>query len=256
MSISDKAKELVVNIGRDIINYLNEYPIDNIYDYNIVLNSALFDNDNDEIDKIKNTKNIFERMKLLRIFINKKLKNGTNKLDYYNWIVEDFGGITNFKKNVKDDEKNKDIESFINCLQDGKLDYKQFNTISSYSKIISFLEPQKYFIYDSRVAFVLNWFLLKNYRQENRYFIIPPGRNSDLVKYNIDTIINLYKKETLKEYYDKKYVYFIYCDFITKLFEKIENKEINEPYYIEMMLWGLFNIVIQEIKTRVEIKID
>jgi hypothetical protein len=255
MNISDEAKELVATIGESIEYYLNKYPIDMVYDYDIVINSTLFKNDNAEIQKINNLKSKYEKNRLLKYFISKKLKDAINKLDYYNWIVSEWGGIKNFGKNVEDKVKIRDIEYFFECIQKGELNYKQFNTISSYSKIISFTEPNNYFIYDSRVAYVLNWFLLKNYKQKNHFFIIPSGRNSDLIKYNMDTIINLYEKGNIKEYYDKKYTYFVYCDFIKKLFEKTKNDEVNEPYYIEMMLWGLFNKVIQEIKNNVKIVI-
>ena len=248
MSISDKAKKLVVNIGGDIKDYLKKYPLEDIYNYNIVIESVLFENDNNKIKKINESNSNFERIKELRKFMNNKLKNVPNIVDYYIWIVKDFGGIKAFKRGMDDkkEEIKNDIDNFINCLQTFELDRPQFNTISSYSKIVSFLDPQKYFIYDSRVAFVLNWILLKNYRQENRYFHVPHGRNQDLTKYNIDTIINLYNKNDHKEYYNKKDVYFIYCEFINMLFEEIKNEKINEkisePYYIEMIVLPTLNL--------------
>ena len=244
MTITDEAEKLVFTIGGDIRDYFNKYPLDEIYTYNFTVEDVrLFRND--EIKRINNLKNGFEKNKLLKIILSDKLSIAEDKLPYYNWIVKQWGGIKNFEKTIDD------IEDFFMNINNKKLISKYYNSISSYSKIISFTKPDEYFIFDSRVAYVLNWLLLKNYKSENNFFIIPPGRNSDLVKYNMDTIINLYEKGGSIKYYEKKYLYFIYCEFVKKLFK--ENDNIEKPYYVEMMLFGLFDKICAEIKTKVKI---
>ena len=248
MSIKDKSKMLISIIGESIRGYFNENSLNKIYTYKFLIKDKykkLFESD--EIKRMDNSVNGFEKNILLKNILSEKINKAEDKLQYYNWIVKEWGGIKNFRKKVNE------IDSFVKDIKEGKLNSKNFLTISSYSKIISFINPKEYFIFDSRVAYVLNWLLLKNYFRENSYFIVPPGRNSDLIKFNIDTIINLYDKTNPKNYYEKTDVYFIYCEFIKKMYEKIKCNIITEPYYIEMMLFGLFDKVCEEIKDRVEI---
>ena len=247
MSILSEAKMLVGVIGEDIENYFKIYSLDNIYTYIFSIENSLFYEK--EITEINLSKNGFERNIVLKKLLKDKLNTVKDKLKYYNWIVKEWGGIKTFGKSIIE------INNFIDCINIEKINANQFNTISSYSKIISFINPYDYFIYDSKVAYTLNWLLLKNYDKNNKYFYIPPGRNSDLVKYNMDTIINLYNKNNVKVYHNKKDVYFIYCKFIKLLFEK-DKSFIKEPFYIEMMLFGLFNIISNEIKEKVKIIIE
>ncbi|MGP9668408.1 hypothetical protein ACT3TV_09865, partial [Psychrobacter sp. AOP31-A1-22] len=58
------------------------------------------------------------------------------------------------------------MSSFKQELKLKKLSKKNFETISSLSKVASFLDPEKYFIYDARVAYSLNWLILK-YENKN-----------------------------------------------------------------------------------------
>ena len=249
MFIIDEAERLVFNIGGDIKHYFSLYTLENIYLYNFTISDqTLFTFD--EMNKINGLKNGFEKNKLLKDILFQKIMNSENKLQYYNWIVKQWGGIRHF------DKSKEEIDDFFENITNKRLYVRHFGTISSYSKLISFKNPSEYFIFDSKVAYVLNWLLLKNYKKENKYFIIPPGRNSDLVKYNMDTIINLYDKNNIKHYYEKKHTYFIYCEFIKRLFKNIKNGNIEKPYYIEMMLFGLFENISNEIKNRVRIIIE
>ena len=253
MLITNEAERLVTSIGKTIVTYFNQYSLEEIY--TVFTNEDFpFDNklfNKKDIERINSAINGVEKYKILKQIVIEKLNATNNRLEYYYWIVREWGGIINFKKT------NNDINDFLKSIKNGKLNSIQIGTISSYSKIISFLEPTDYFIFDSRVAYVLNWLLLKNYNKDNKYFIVPSGRNSDLVKYNIDTIINLYEKNNEKKYYSKKDMYFIYCEFIKLLFQKTKSEIIKEPYYIEMMLFGLFDkICMPEIKTKVKIIIE
>jgi len=166
---------------------------------------------------------------------------------HYIWIVTKWGGISGFKQEYSK------INKFIKNIKNRKINSTQFNTISSYSKIISFINPNDYFIYDSRVAFVLNWLLIKNYSKDNIYFINPSGRNADILNYDMDTIINLYNKNDNKRFYEKNEIYFFYCDLIKEIFEKLKNTNIQKAYNIEMLLFGLFDVMVNEMKSKIKL---
>ena len=248
MLIAKEAENLVSCIGGEIEEFFTTYSLKSIYSYNFPVNNGGIFN-TDEAIKINSLRNGFEKNKLLKEILCMKLNSNDDLLQYYNWIVKEWGGIRSFGKTIEE------INGFINKISTKKLNSIHYNTISSYSKIISFLHPDDYFIYDSKVAYVLNWLLLKNYKRESKYFFVPPGRNADLVKYNMDTIIYLHDKNSKKDYFDKKYVYFIYCEFIKKLFIKIQSNVVEKAYFIEMMLFGLFEEVCEEIKSKVKVEI-
>jgi hypothetical protein len=74
--------------------------------------------------------------------------NGDNeKFDLAKWIIKDWGGI----------KRNKD-ETILNHLKITckSNDYFPLKGVASYSKILSFIEPDNFAIYDARVAASLN----------------------------------------------------------------------------------------------------
>jgi hypothetical protein len=233
--------------------YFLKYKLDEIYSFDFkMVNAGFFTAEETKV--IQEKRNIFEKNVALKETVSEKLKTADDKFQYYEWIVKDWGNIHPFKKTLSD------VNDFICSVKKGLLLGKQFDTISSYSKIVSFLEPDKYFIYDSRVAYVLDWLLLKNNTPETLYFPVPNGRNSNLKKYDIETIINLYcgnvrKDKNGKLYYDKQEAYFIYNSFVRRLYEKTNGAKMR-PYYIEMMLFALFeHIVDAEVKRNLSITI-
>ena len=255
-----------------ITPYLDKYKIEDIYKYDFIIdNKDLFkikDKINkknkeknkinisingfeiEEIKNINNSINGFEKNVLLKSILCNKLKQNESDYLYYLWIVNIWGGIGSFK------QKYSKINKFIVNILKKEIKSQQFETISSYSKIISFINPDKYFIYDSKVAFVLNWLLLKNYSKENIYFLNPNGRNSEILKYDMDTIINLYEKNDIKCFYEKNDIYFFYCDLIIYLFEKLKSNKIQKAFCIEMFLFGLFEIMVNEMKNKVKLLIE
>jgi hypothetical protein len=241
--------EKIENICRqDIIDLLNNYDFTECYKYDkFKLDSSPF-NDED-LQKISKAKTSFEKNILLKEILDKKLKNANDddKKQIFNWFVSEWGGIRNVDLNIAE------INTSLNDLKNGKMSAKQFDTISSFSKIASLYDNEKYFILDSRVTFSLNWILLKN--KSRFYFPILPGRNSRLVKYNMSGVLSLYfKNEDI--YYDKQFAYFIYCKLIENIFKKCNKEKIKKPYYIEMMLFSMLDKTIDEIKAKVKITIE
>lgn len=146
------------------------------------------------------------------------------------WAIQEWGGIGSFKRNEKNDSR---IRGFLNELKKEKLTKSSFDCISSLSKVASFIEPEKYVIYDSRVIYSLNW-LIFNHSSERLLFPQPIGRSKDLAKYDMQTIFRLSKKSF--GYISTKDAYHKYCMLINDLSPKIFNSS-SKPYNLEMLLF-------------------
>lgn len=96
------------------------------------------------------------------------------------WIIKDWGGIK--AANDRDTEN-----LIIDFLSQDKPD---FNRISSASKVGAFLFPEENVIYDSRVAYSLNWIILSE-NAGQQYFPIPQGRNSKMSAFDLNVLIRL-----------------------------------------------------------------
>ena len=159
---------------------------------------------------------------------NKVLQNDLNLENHY-WIIQEWGGIKSLKQNDRNDEK---INKFKKQLPTGKLTKEIFNLISSFSKLASFIKPNKYAIYDSRAIYSLNW-LLFNFTDETELYPQPSGRNPKLSQYDLSTIFNLTKKDIT--YKSHKTAYFEYCELLKFLSKKVYDED--KPYKIEMLLF-------------------
>jgi len=227
--------------------YFEKFKVEEIYNfrinYEIYRNAEIFSYE--ETEELIGSKNSFEENVLLKKILSNKLSYEKNKVKYYNWIVKKWGKITKFEKTKSI------IKVFFDQIKKGKIEAKYYNNISSYSKIASFRYPKEYFIYDSRVAYVLNWMLLKS-KTEFLYFPIPEGRNNDLTKkYNMDTIISLFNDG---KYMPKNVTYSVYCRLIKNINSKLN--PLGDAFCIEMFLWGLFENIVLEIKKSVKIQIE
>jgi len=151
-------------------------------------------------------------------------------LSSHYWLVQQWGGIGSFKKCERNDLR---IKKFINELSKGKLTRNSFDCISSLSKIASFLDPEKYVIYDSRVIYSLNW-LLFNYSNIRSLYPQPIGRSAILAQYDMQTIFRLTKKKY--EYISYKNAFHDYCSLVGKLSPLVLGENAN-PYKLEMLLF-------------------
>ena len=175
------------------------------------------------------------------IYLKENLKNIVTEdqsLKTHYWIIQKWGGIGSFKKNERNDKR---INKFIKELGSGKLTKDNFSCISSLSKVASFLEPDKYVIYDSRVIYALNW-LLFNFSDSRKLFPQPIGRSAALAKYDMQTIFRLAGEEV--EYYSHKEAFHEYCKLIRDLSPKN-----SPPYFLEMFIFMIAPTwVIQDIQ--------
>lgn len=136
------------------------------------------------------------------------------------WIIKDWGGI-NF---TKDEETKELIEAFLNESE------PSFKRIASLSKVGSYMYPEQNVIYDSRVAYSLNWIILSQ-NAGDIFFPIPEGRNSKMIAFDMNVLIRLkkiesYKIDSIKRLDSKNFISSI--DKITYIAKKKAYAELNK----------------------------
>lgn len=241
-----------------IVNYLSPHKekLPDLYKWKI--NTDKLENliEKEEREEINNTPTDYEKaIKLKKILEEKlneaiQLENGLfDKLCL--WIIKDWGGI----KAAIDENTIKLIGDFLNSN-----DKPDFKRIASSSKIGSFLYPEKNIIYDSRVAYAINWIILSQ-NAGQKYFPIPEGRNSKMSAFDLNVLIRLKNisryqpidDQHLKEKYfirsidnqifiDRKLAYFELNKLIKQVNQQLwkGNKEKEKKlYYTEMLLFSM-----------------
>ena len=182
------------------------------------------------------------------VYLKKNLRGIISKddsLSTHYWIIQEWGGIGSFKKNERNDKR---IVKFLDELKKGKLSKASFDAISSLSKVASFLTPEEYVIYDSRVIYGLNW-LLFNFSNSNKLFPQPVGRSAALAKYDMQTIFRLSGKRY--EYYSHKEAFHEYCKLIKQL-----SSDKTAPYLLEMFIFAIApSWVVKNIEETVSLEI-
>lgn len=160
------------------------------------------------------------------------------------------GGIGSFKKNEKNNIR---IKNFLQELEKNELTRNTFGCISSLSKIASFLNPDKYSIYDSRAIYTLNW-LIFNHSSSTELFPQPIGRSAELSKYDMQTIFRLSKRDF--SYKSHKVAFHEYCATLNKLAPHIFG-EGSKPYQVEMLLFMVAPTeIISQIESSVSLEIN
>lgn len=178
------------------------------------------------------------------------LLNQVDCLSIYYWIIQEWGGISSFKRKDVNDAK---ILKFLDELKNRSLTKASFDRISSFSKIAAFMQPHEYVIYDSRVIYSLNW-LLFNYAPEHGLFSQPQSRNSELIKYDMQTIFRLTGKNPI--YRNHKTAFNEYCDLIKMLSIEVYGRG-SQPYLLEMLLFDIApKFIVKDVETRVSLKIS
>lgn len=246
-------------IVKNVIDKLKEYSkqidLKERFDFNFDIDDNIFSSN--ETERLSTDKNSFDQNVRLKWILSKKYK--TNKeqkyLDF--WIVNNWGGIRGFKANERNIEK---IQRFKKQIGKRKLSLDCFSTISSLSKISSFIDPENFVIYDSRVIYTLNWLILTCENHNGfieKYFPMPNGRNKIIKDFDMNTIVNIsHFSEYIKKrelYVTQQNAYFEFCDFI-KTNTKLIYGEESKPYELEMLLFTLADKeIFNELKNRIKI---
>lgn len=178
------------------------------------------------------------------------------------FIIHDWGGIHSFRI---DENRISDIQHFIHTCA-GPV---STNNISSFSKVAAFYKPKDYFVYDSRVAYSINWLLFKNdYR--GLFFPIPDSQVKRIRDYDLSTILRLCKrrhygetsdgrkKRSKQEREEEGWFFADYCALVKGIYKElkrtndvIKHYESNGKEYpglVEMMLYAYLDIAIEELK--------
>lgn len=241
-----------------IVAYLERHKSDlpALYNWNakierLVKLGVLSDKQLDEINSLSNYEKELQLKKVVGKKLNDTLKTDKNLFDKLClWVIKDWGGILT----ANDNDTIKLIEEFL------KQDKPDFNRIASSSKVGAYLFPNKNIIYDSRVAYSLNWIILSE-NAGQQYFPIPEGRNSKMSAFDLNVLIRLknisnYQPETLKHldhrlfinnadkklFINKKDAYFELNNLIKIINEKLwsgDNEKEQNLYYTEMLLFSI-----------------
>lgn len=182
--------------------------------------------------KIADKNTTYEQNLVLRKEVSKIMKGKFNVKDYdlAFWIINTWGGIPQFRKNDTNKER---LRRFFDDLKEG---HTSLDRISSLSKVASFAYPSKYFVYDSRVAYSLDWLLLKSGARDG-FFRKPAGRNTRLNRFNIHRIIEN-KIGKGDHFVNACQTYAAYNNLILKLFMDLrKNKKLRYPFEVEMLLF-------------------
>jgi hypothetical protein len=176
------------------------------------------------------------------------LEQDHNLTTHY-WVIRDWGGIRRFEIGARNDAV---IRTFKEEILKGKLTPKSFAVISSLSKLSSFWEPERYAIYDSRAVFALNWIIFR-YSKDKQLFPQPEGRNTEISRYDIETLFRLSGID--HRYRSDATAYHEYCSLLQDLSEQVYGSR--KPYFAEMLLFLAAPMtIIEDIKRSVTVTID
>lgn len=241
-----------------IVNYLEQYKeaLPSLYEWDASLD-GLIDLDMFTKERVFELKKLrpFERQLQVQEAVSKKMRAtiSTNPILFDKiclWIIKDWGGI----KSAKDKSTLALVKDFLS------MEKPEFNRIASASKVGAFLKPDENVIYDSRVAYSLNWIILSE-RAGNKYFPMPSGRNSKMMAFDISVLIRLYNisnyqtsdKEELENrlfisnrdkniFIDKKEAYHELKKLIQQINKKLwqgDTDKENNLFYTEMLLFAI-----------------
>lgn len=227
------------------------------FDYNFGITDTFF-NPN-EIFDLTNFNNAFDQNVKLKWILKEKYISTFNSTEIDFWIINSWGGIRGFKENQRNIDK---IEIFKKQLDKKKLSLDTFGTISSLSKLSSFIDPDNFVIYDSRVIYTLNWLILNCENQNGfrqKYYPMPSGRNKIIADFDMNTIINISHLDVYANkndlYKSHQLAYFDFCDFV-RTTSKIIYGENAKPYELEMLLFTLADKeIFMDIKENLKITI-
>jgi hypothetical protein len=240
------------------VTYLNKHKNDlhTLYKWNAKIDrlielDTLTENQVSEFDALS----AYEKELKIKKIVGEKLNDTLNtNRDLFNelclWVIKDWGGIST--------ASDKDTIILINDFLFHKS--PNFNRIASYSKVRAFMFPETNIIYDSRVAYSINWIILS----ENagiHYFPIPVGRNSKMSAFDLNVLIRLknisvyqatdikcldhssfIKKADKNLFINKKVAYSELNKLIKQISEKLWEDDMEKArnlYFTEMLLFSI-----------------
>ncbi|MBD3892247.1 hypothetical protein [Olleya marilimosa] len=243
------------NVIDRLREYSNQIDLSNRFDFIFDPSDSIFTES--ETQRLLSEKTLFDQNVRLKWILKEKYENTTNSDSLDFWIINSWGGIRGFKPNDRNKEK---VKTFRKQLLKRRLSKDSFSTISSLSKISSFIDPDNFVIYDSRVIYTLNWLILTCENQETfkeLYFPMPSGRNKIISDFDMNTILNLFHISEYSQEYSlfisQQQAYFDYCDFVKKATIEVFGNN-SKPYELEMLLFTLADKeIFEELKEKIKI---
>lgn len=233
-----------------ITEYLNSYK-NRLYNYEWDTNVSKLEVILGESINLSNKMSAFERSLILKEILGQKdLINHRKFREIALWIVRDWGGI----KTIKEANLFNRLDIFYK--QNGQA---KFDGISSLSKVIALNNPNQYVIYDSRVAYTMNWIILSQ-KAGGNFFPIPEGRNSKLKDFDIKTLIHLadtqkHKSQRSKIFIPKNETYYVFNELVCEINKILYPSK--DPFYTEMLLFTLADKeIIDDITSRVHLHVS
>lgn len=241
-----------------IVKYLEKYKNDlpTLYKWNakierLVELETLTENQVQEINLLTNYEKELQLKKIVGRKLNDTLKSNTELFEKLClWVIKDWGGITT----AKDNDTLILIKGFLNQEK------PSFIRIASSSKVGAYMFPEKNIIYDSRVAYALNWIILSE-NAGQQYFPIPEGRNSKMSAFDLNVLIRLknisnyqitdinhldnrlfIQNSDKKIFINKKDAYFELNNLVKQISKNLWNGEKNKEenlYFTEMLLFSI-----------------
>ena len=256
-----------------IANYLGKYrdQLDDIYDWKPNFQGLAETGAVNETELIKlqsSDLSNFQKDEKLKNILSRALNSYAVDSQQFEmialWIIRNWGRINTGSNTMK------------SVLEFLKTDRPKFKRIASTSKVGGFMSPTKKIIYDSRVAYTMNWIILSE-NAGDKFFPIPEGRNTKMQAFNLDVLIHLkfadiFKPDKTENWKSRNYIstknkeiYISEADAyyeLNKLVGKVNEVLWNdarklEPFYTEMLLFSLADKgVFKEITERVRIDIE
>jgi len=260
---------------KKIADYLEKYKnqLDELYDWKPNFQRLV------AIDAVSETKlaelqssglSNFQKDEKLKDILSKALNNIAGDSQQFKaialWIIRDWGGIYS----GSDSDTMRSVIDFL------ETDRPKFKRIASTSKVGGFMNPAKRIIYDSRVAYSMNWIILSE-TAGDKFFPIPEGRNSKMQAFDLNVLIRLkfsdiYRPDKTEEWKNRKYIsakdkeiyiskpdaYYELNGLVGKVNEVLwTDGRKQQPFYTEMLLFSIADkCVFREITERVSIEIE
>lgn len=200
---------------------------------------------NEEIKSIMNSETPFEKNRILKKILSKKLVSIPFNYPILFWIIREWGGIRAFKVPKHDEEKNYNterIQRFYHELLTGEsISPDLFKILPSLSKISSFWSPERYAIYDNRAVYTLNFIIHEANKKGAglKYFPIGKGsRNTMIIAKPIENLIG----NDARQFYHEGIAYFKYCELISQINEVLYPEYPDEIYRTEMLLFSSIDV--------------
>ena len=240
------------------VTHLDRYKsyLPTLYNWNAKIDrlvelETLTKNQVEEINALTAYEKELQLKKIVGQKLNDTLSSNTELFDKLClWVIKDWGGITT----ANDNDTLTLIKNFL------KQEKPSFNRIASSSKVGSYLFPDRNVIYDSRVAYSLNWIILSD-NAGQQYFPIPEGRNSKMSAFDLNVLIRLkhisvyqptdiahldhrlfIKNSDKKLFINKNDAYFELNNLVKQINQKLWKGDIEKEqnlYFTEMLLFSI-----------------